>query len=356
MKDLKKIFEQYLSFVKKYIPEPKVQSSIGIDIGLSTCKMVEVKAKGSSFELVQWGIEPFKNENPAEAIKTLLGRTSNPHYLPATAVHGKGTLIRYIELPRMSLEELKKSFVYEADKYLPFTSDQIYLDCMILDPKGKGSKMTVMVAAAKREIVDERVNLLKKIDIDPDFITLNSIAIANVIKALGTPKVKTNDAKISKDEAMVVVDIGEKVTSITVVYDALPHFTRDIFIAGNDFTKYIAAKLDVSLEEAERLKCDPGKQREEIVKLCESVALDLISEMRLSFDYFVTEHNIPITRILLSGGASLFDGMADLFKKYLEVEIVSWDPFEHVEIPAAMKDEAQKISGQLGVALGLSLF
>ena len=67
----KKFFEQYLDFVKRFIPEPKVESSVGIDIGLSTCKMVEVKPKGHTFELVQWGIEPFKGGDPSAAIKNL---------------------------------------------------------------------------------------------------------------------------------------------------------------------------------------------------------------------------------------------------------------------------------------------
>ena len=97
--------------------------------------MVEVRPKGSSFELIQWGSEPFSNNDPSDAIKKLLAQTESPMKSPATAVQGKGTLIRYVELPKMSLDDLRKSFVYEADKYLPFTADQIYLDCMILDQK-----------------------------------------------------------------------------------------------------------------------------------------------------------------------------------------------------------------------------
>lgn len=353
--DFKKFFEQYLDFVKKYIPEPKVKSSVGIDVGLTSCKMVEVRPKGSSFELVQWAVEPIKGGDAAVAVKVLMGLVESPDISPTMSVHGKGTLIRYIDIPRMSLDEIRKSFSYEVDKYLPFTADQIYFDCMILDPKGKGNKMTVMVAAAKKEIVNEQMDALKNAGIHPDFITLNSIAMANVIHTLGSPSSDLNSNGEKKEGAVAVVDIGEKVTNVTIVYDGLPHFTRDIFIAGDDFTKGLSNKLGISIEEAEALKRDSGKRKEEVVAVCEAVVMNLISDLRLSFDYFVTEHNILITKIYLSGGGSLLEGVIELFLKYLEIEVMRWDSFEHVEMPDEKRKELGKVSGQFGVALGLAL-
>ena len=353
--DFKNFFQQYLNFVKRYIPEPRVHSSVGIDIGLSTCKMIEVKPKAGSFEILRWGIEPFEKD-PSENIKAFLAKTQNPYKTPAAAVHGKGTLIRYVEVPRMPLEELKKSFVYEADKYLPFTFDQVYLDCMVLDPKSKTNKMTVMAAAAKKEIVDKRIAMLENAGIKADFITLNPIAMANVINTLGSLNHVSGLSGLSTDEAAAIVDIGERVTSVNIVYGGVPHFTRDVFIGGLDFSQHLSNTMGVSLEEAEALKCNPGKREEEVAKACESVVLNLISDMRLSFDYFVTEHNIPITKILLAGGASLLDGMPEMFKNYLEIDVSRWDFFEYIEMQEELKKDIQKFSGQLGVALGLALY
>lgn len=352
--DVKRLFQQYLDFVKKYIPEPRARSSVGIDIGLSSCKMVEVRPKGSTFELAQFGIEPIVNGNPLPAVQALLAKTADIQKAPATAVHGKGTLIRYIDLPRMSPEELKKSFVYEADKHLPFTADQIYLDCMILDPKGKDSKMTVLAAAAKREIIDERMELLKNAGVQPDFVTLNSIAMGNVINALGATQ--AGEESKNKEGAFAIIDVGAKVTNVNIMHGGLPRFTRDIFIGGMDLTRQIANGLEISLEEAEKIKCDPGARQQEVVSACEPVVMNLISDMRLSFDYFVTEHNVPITKIFLSGGGSLMSGMPDLFSNYLEIESVLWDPFRYIDIPDNLKGDAKKVSSQFGVALGLALY
>ncbi|MEW5895480.1 MAG: type IV pilus assembly protein PilM [Candidatus Omnitrophota bacterium] len=352
--NFRKVFEQYLAFVKRFIPEPMIRSSVGIDIGLTSCKMVEVRHRGNTIELVRWGIEPC-NGSPEQAVKKILERAGQQTVSPSTAVHGKGTLIRYVELPRMSPEELKKSFSYEADKYLPFNADQIYLDCLILDPKSKRTKMTVMIAAAKKEIINERIELFKKIGLTPDFISLNPIAMANVINTLGIDGNEPDKVGESK-EALAIVDIGEKVTNINIIYGGLPRFTRDIFTAGADFTKQISNVLKVSMEEAESLKCNPGSRKDEVVKVCESVALNLISDMRLSLDYFVTENNVPVKKILLAGGMSLFDGMTSLFNNYLEIDVVQWDPFEHVAVPVGMKEEIKKVSSQLGAALGLALY
>jgi len=355
MMNYDKLFPQYFNFVKRFIPEPRRVSSVGIDIGSSTCKMVEVCPHGNSFELLQWGVESFEGGDPIPAIQRLISQTSNPIKPPATAVQGKGTLIRYVDLPRMPLEDLRKSFQYEADKYLPFHADQIYMDCIILDSRKKDNgRMTVMVAAAKRDIVDERIALLNKAGLSADFVTLNSIATANVINTLGGP---SGAQEAEGDQgAVAMVDIGEQVTTITILFEHLPRFTRDVFTGGNDVTRHLSNKLGISVSEAERMKRDPAQRKEEMLEACDSVIMNLVSDLRLSFDYFVTEHNIPITRILLSGGATLMEGLVDLFSNYLEIEVSSWDPFQNLQMTEDQRRELSKISGQFGVALGLALY
>ena len=98
---------------------------------------------------------------------------------------GKGTLIRYIDMPRMSLEDLKSSFDIEADKYFPFAQNQIYTDCFILDAKEKSKNMSVMAAAAKRELIDRRIKLLEELGMPVEFVGLNPIVLANALSVLG---------------------------------------------------------------------------------------------------------------------------------------------------------------------------
>ena len=135
------LLQKYLTIVQKFIPQSQTKSFVGLDLGTNSCKLVELVRKGEKYQLTNFAVEPILNGNAKETVKKVWGKVSEAGRSPATAVSGKGTLIRFITMPRMNLAELKSSFALEADKYLPFPQDQIYMDCYILDSKGKEKKM-----------------------------------------------------------------------------------------------------------------------------------------------------------------------------------------------------------------------
>ncbi len=347
---MQKFVDNYLAFIKKFVPKEEGLSSIGLDIGLNSCKLVEVIKKGASFELITWAIEPIREGNAANAVKAVLAKASKPNKTPYTAVFGKGTLIRCVTMPRMPLEEVRKSLNIEADKYFPFAKDQIYTDCYLLDGEGQDKKMSVLLAAAKKEIVDARIKLLTDAGLHADFISLNPIAIGNVFYAF------PNEVK-KEAGAVAVLDIGETVSNLTVIADRLPRFSRDIFIGSQDLTRRIMHAFNVNSQEAEKIKNDPKEKAAEMLNACETSLMNLITEMRLSFDYFTTENNRHIDKLYLSGGASLLEGITDYFTKNIEIPVEKWDPLAGLAVPENFKnDDLKKNSSRLGVALGLALY
>ncbi|MBZ0166644.1 MAG: pilus assembly protein PilM, partial [Candidatus Omnitrophica bacterium] len=148
------LLKSYFGLIKHFIPTKEVGSAVGIDVGVSSCKMVELTREGELFKVLHWAIQPVANGDSEAAVRSLLSQVKNPIGNIFTSVYGKGTLIRFIEMPRMNLEDLKYSFAIEADKYFPFSQDQIFTDCYILDPHGKSKKMRIMAAAAKKEMVE----------------------------------------------------------------------------------------------------------------------------------------------------------------------------------------------------------
>lgn len=352
----KKILEQYLSLVKKLLPDKEGISSVGIDIGFHSCKMVEIAKAGNTFQLNSFAIEPVINANMAEAIKAVLAKTKKSTRSPYTSVFGKGTLIRCVTMPRMPLEDLKKSLAIEADKYFPFAQDQIYTDCYILDDSGEDKKMPVLVAASKKEIVDARIKLLTDLGLQVDFITLNPIAIANVLYVLGGAAEK-KDPGSQPQPVAAILDMGETVSSLTILVGRLPRFTRDIFLGGQDLNKRISNALGVSAQEAEKLKFDPQDKLTDVLNACDSSLTNLISEMRLSFDYFTTESNLHINKLLLTGGASMLEGIRDYFAKNLDIPVENLDPLSTFQASEDIpKEELKKNSMRLSVALGLALY
>src|SRR3989338_4351607 len=236
---LKQFTDKYFSFVKTFIPEKRINKpSVGLDIGTSFCKAIEIMPTDSSYTILNWLIEPVDARGPADAIKKILGKLSIETKNIATAVGGQGTLIRFIEMPKMPLGDAKKSFALEADKYFPFAKEQIYTDCFIVDSNSQESKMSLLVAAAKRDIIDKRIKLLSEVGLQTDFIGINSLAIANVFNVLSPvipkPLPPTDAAKAS---AIAILDIGNSVTSLIILKDGFPRFTRDIFVGGRELNE-----------------------------------------------------------------------------------------------------------------------
>ena len=354
-----KLLEQYFGTIRKFLPSEQKTSAVGLDIGTGECKLIELAKSEKIYELVNWAIEPINNGDTNAAITQALSHLTTPCKSLYTSVFGKGTLIRYIDMPQMSIDDLKSSFDIEADKYFPFAQEQIYTDCYILDVKAKEKMMSVMAAAAKKELVDRRVKLLSDIGVPTEFIGLNPIALANVLNmmGLGDEEKEKEKEKGKEDFTTALLDMGESVSSLTILVNNLPRFTRDIFVGGQDFTKSISNGLGINFQEAEKLKCDPKERREEVIRACDTAIMNMTQELRLSMDYFATEKNHEIDLLLLTGGASMLEGIANGFEKSLEVKVKEWDPVAALKIaPEASIDEMEKKSLKLGVALGLALY
>lgn len=353
---LNQFLEEYFRFVKKLLPSEKGVTKVGLDLTSNSVKFVELAQIGEQYEIQGWGIESFGNASVTEGLKAALNRHPLSGKSPVISVSGKGTLIRYIDMPRMSNDELKRSFLLEVDKYFPFDQNSIYTDCSILDPKNKDKKMAVLIAAVKKEMIDERLKVLVGAGLEPQQITINAIAVANAYLKFGGPKNSGDSNDKTKDCAKAILDLGDSVSNLMILKDSVPRFTRDIFIGGQEITRRIANTLGISLDEAQRLKNEPGDQLENIYNACESTVSNWISEIRLSLDYFITEKNIQVDELLLTGGGSMLSGIEAVFEKNLDLRVRKWDILEGVNFAKEVnKEEIFKQAPRLAVAVGLAL-
>ncbi len=348
--DFKQIFNTYLGFVNRLIPKHTQVPVVGIDIGTSYVKAVQITKPGNAFVLDAWGIERIEGGNAPEALRKLLaGVDFSSEKVPVTSVSGKGTLIRYMDMPQMPLEDLRKSLTFDLDKYFPFDPQSIYTDCAILDQKPKEKKMSVLVVAVKKEIIDERIKLFKEAGLELGHITVNSIALANAFSSVGPTVVSSANAK-------AVLDIGGAVSNISMIKDASPLFTRDIFIGNQDITLQAANILGVEASKPEELNRTIGQQTSEVLEAFGAAVSNLVGEVRLSLDYFMTEKNIQVDEMYLLGGGSLTKGMEHIFEKQLGMSVRRWDPLALVQLGAsATASDVRTFSSQLGVAIGLGV-
>lgn len=328
----------------------KEKTGVGLNIGSSSVSVVELVKKNERFFLLHFGVEPIKNTEDrtdlAEVIKKVIGDAGITSKEINSSVAGQEVIVRYIGLPQMTKEELDGAIKFEAEKYIPFNIDEVVLDCQILDKKPQ-SKMNVLLVAAKKSLIDNHINLIKQAGLTPVLIDVDSFAIINAFQ-MANPEQVTG--------TITLLNLGAQFSSINILKDNISCFTRDVLIGGNNISKAISEKLNVGLEEADRLKCNPEGRKEEISEIAKPVVENLLSEIQLSFDYYESQFEKGIDKAFVSGRASNFVGLVDTLKESLKLEITAWDPLKGLQIsPGINREELSAVSNRLAVAIGLAL-
>jgi len=346
---MNKFLKDYFLAIKKLLPEKADSTSVGVDIGTQSCKLVELRKKEGIFELLNWRIEPVKKGDISATLKKMFEQFDFSNKSLYTSILGKGTLIRFIDMPQMTDDELKSSFSLEAEKYFPFDLDQIYTDCTIVDHKLKQKRMPVLVAAAKKELVDRRIGLLTQLGCQIDFVGFNILALANVISFT---KNETEDFESS----LAVLEIEDQVSSLMITTNKMPCFIRDIFIGFSDMKESIGSTLGKEAAEVDKLISDVNIKSEEIVSACDVAVENIVKELRMSFDYFSTEGNKDVKEIMLFGEITKYTKLIEAIERNLEVKVIKWDSQKAITLSLDIDEEEFKNnSNQLGVAIGLAL-
>lgn len=354
---IQNIIDTYFSLIRKYIPVGPQETSIGLDIGNYQCKAVEVVRTSKNIKIMNWAVEPVHDRDVLSAARNLLKKIDSESKDVFTGLAGQGTLIRFIRMPRMPVTQLKDSLLIESDKYFPFPSNEIYIDCQIIDDgQIKDNKMSVLVAVAKKDIVKDRLQMISNLGLQANFIGLHAIAAANaVIEGQKETRSISLPASVKK-EAFAFLDVGEAKSTIIIFRDHGPRFTREIAIGGKDFTQKIMSLLSLDFQGAEKIKCSSQDKQEDVLKACHPVLMNFVSEIRLSFDYFSSEDGARVIKILLAGQGARLQGFQDFLTKELEIPVQAWAPSPDLEFSGNVdKQDFLAQADQLCVALGLAL-
>lgn len=328
------------------------KSRVGIDIGSYAVKTVELfrerdnlKIKNLAYARLEY---PGSKDNLLRAIKESAARANVLNRQVNIAVSGPSVIVRFIELPNMTAEELKNAIPFEAEKYIPFNIEEVILDHQLLIPRHGGeSKMLVLLVAAKKSLINERLKLIDEANLSVGILDVASFA--NVNAFLKGPK------RI-KDGVTALVDIGAKATDINILDSSLLCFARSIQLGGNNITKAISDSLSIDLKSAEKMKIDPGDRAVEINEKINSILHNIIDEMRLSFSYYENQSGKAVESVFLTGGGSRIKNFDNMLRENLGMEIGLWDPTEGLELdPSIDRQSLDSIKDQLGVAIGLAL-
>jgi type IV pilus assembly protein PilM len=354
------------------------KSVVGLDLGSQVVKAVEITLEGpepviTGFARVE--IPPGGDKAAAVAELFKRGRFRSKHVV--TSVAGQSVVVRYVQMPKMSEQELKQAIRIEADRYVPFELDDVVLDCQPLkrssqrgnDGEGaresNGDNMTVLLVACRQPLVDEQLKLLQAQNLQPLAIDVDVFALANAWELCGLPDEaldepkpeKAADAKGGGDErAIALVDIGASRTSINVLCNGETCFSREIGIGGHDMTQAVARKLGLEVFEAEAIKRAGEDKEADVARAIQPVLEDLVNEISLSLDYVENHEGVRVEEVLLSGGGVLAPGAVTYVEQATGRTARTWNPLEGLRVADDRVDveELEAWAPSLVVAVGLA--
>ena len=337
----------------------KKKSLLGLDIGSSEVKAIELTEFGEQVKITGFGHAVVESKDALkDTISDLLRRTGIRTKRVATAVSGRAVIIRYINMVEMKDEELKSALKYEADKYIPFQLDEVALDCVRLADFGEATtpegtkEMKVLLVAAKQTLIDEHLQIIHSVGLVPSTIDVDTFALGNAfeLNLMNSPRVE------DEEKVIALVDIGSVKTNINIVKSNTSCFSREVYIAGNDFTEAIARGLGIDAVEAEQLKKNPQDKAETIEESILPSLDDLGNEIHLSFDYYENQYDREVDEVYLSGGSCKIPGLKATFERVFDRRIFFWDPTENIDARAdqldvpAMKEQSSKLAVAVGLA------
>jgi len=352
------------------LPFMKSKGMLGLDIGSSSIKVVEMTSGSKGMELLKLGVVPlppdaivqgdFLNVSAiVDGIREAVSMSGSNLKNVATSVSGHSVIVKRINLPKMSREELEESLAWEAEQYIPFDVSEVNLDFQILSCGDAGEvdeTMDILLVAVKKELIDNYTAAIVEAGLNPCIVEVAGFSVENAFEANYDPE---------PDAAVALVHVGSQVVNINGVINGSPAFTRDIATGGSQYTEEIQKSLSIGYEEAERMKKGDGAAGaasqdvipQEVEQAMRGVTDVLVGEIMRSLDFFsATSEDAQVKRIMLSGGSAKVIGFQSAFQERTNIPVEIMDPLARVT-PSKFFDSEylSDIGPSLGVGVGLAL-
>jgi len=336
------------------------RSTVGLDIGSGLIKLVVISHGGSGPTLTKVAFTQVVDDaivegevmDPgivADAIRGLFASAGVKPKDVVTAVGGRDVIIKKISMDRMKESEAREVIRWEAEQHVPFDMDNVELDFQILDPEGEGLQMTVLLVAAKRELVENKLALLSEVGIGPSIIDVDAFALHNAFE-------------VNYPEAMKgvvgLVNIGHEMTNVNILEDGVPILTRDLPVGTRRFREDLMRERGMSAEAADRLL--QGHEISDVLApFVEARAEDLAVgiERAAAFLQTSTRSSTGLTRLFTSGGGARIPGLGKAIADRLRLPVQLANPIERLQVADGVFDamNVDEVAPLLMLPIGLAL-
>jgi len=340
------------------------KSMVGVDIGSSSVKAVELQGKNNDFQLVSLGYEGLQPDSIVDgqimelnSVSNAIGNIFNEHKIKTTkvaaGVNGHSVIVKNIVLPQMTEDELRESFAWHAEEHIPFDISDVNLDYHVTG--SSADAIHVLMAACKRDKIANVKQAIQLAGKQPVVIDVDAFALQNCYELNYDPQ---------PGQIVALLNIGASTTNINILNGARSVFTRDATFGGNQYTSLLQKELGLTFDQAERVKrgmpMPEGSEHREIDPILDTVSDILALEIQKTMDFYratVEDGESAVQKILVSGGGSKLKGLVEFLAKRFEIPAEVFDPFRKIRVDSRGFDPEymREIVPEMAIAVGLAL-
>lgn len=331
--------------------QTKAKNNVGLDIGTHAIKVVEISETAGKRVLAGVGSKRIIGVSKTEAsvlIKSLIEESRISTKEVGISISGSSVIARFITMPKMEEEALRGAIQFEAEKYIPFNINDCVVDFQVLKKDDRENKISILLAAAKKESVLEKVKLAEEAGLSVTAVDVDSFALTNSFFA--------NFSNLEPDKTTALLNIGATFTNLSILRGGVVYFVRDVAIGGNDFNGAISKKFGIDAKSAEQLKMAPKDKLQEVANCIKATLGNLLDDVKLSFSYHENQSGRAVDQIYVSGGSSNVIGLNEAFQEVFDSNPFFWNPFDFLNKPTGFDANLiEKTKDSFGVAVGIAL-
>ncbi|MCX6343471.1 MAG: type IV pilus assembly protein PilM [Armatimonadetes bacterium] len=353
------------------------ETVVGIDIGSSCIKAVQIEPTAHGWELVNAAVMPTRPEaikegvifnvaDVAADIKTMLKNAGIKANGAICAISGPQVIVRQVQFPKMSEAILRKSVKYEASKHISSSMEDSVVEFQILGDVPDSNMMNVMLVAAPRDVVFSRVSALEAAGLEPLVVDVEAFSIIRSF-------IEFNATDEYLDSTVALIDMGASHTDVNIVSCGEFALTRNIPIAGNSFTNAVKSLTGSLFEEAEimKLQMTANQSLDEIDiedpnsrcwRVVQPLLDELIREIRRSVNYYQSQFpegssDSHVSKVILTGGSARMRGIDTYMSNKLTIKVEIADIFKQsaINVERIPKEFLSEHGPILAVGTGLAL-
>jgi type IV pilus assembly protein PilM len=315
------------------------QVTVGLDIGSGSVKIAVVDHSGAVPELTHLGHMPLVSDaivegeimDPhlvADTVKRLLADMGVEPKRVVTSVGGRDLIVKKIQMDRMKPEEAREVIRWEAEQYVPFDMENVQLDFQIMDPDGDGLQMDVLLVAAKRELVDQRLALLRDASVSPFLVDVDAFALHNAFEY---------NYPGAMEGTVALVNVGHEMSTVNVVADGVPVLTRDIPFGSRHLREDLRRLHGLNAEEADAVVQGRSPRQGEFKALLAEGSEELAIGIERAVAFLSMGTNgggRSVGLVYLCGGGARIPGMAEAIAERLRTRTEIANPFARLRVRA----------------------